>query len=238
MNSPGKIPLSVIMPAYNEEGSIENAVRDIQRHVLKFLPEAEVIVVDDGSRDQTGKILDQLAMEDSHLHVIHQPNGGHGRALYTGMNTAKGEYFFLIDSDRQIPLEAFGELWTASVNRDGAFGIRAERQDPYLRLILARCIRRALKWLFGFQIRDANIPFKIFKKSIWEQAREIIPEDTLAPSLFIGIYVRWYGFNVAEYETPHRKRVTGVNSIRHWRLLRFCARALMQLMAFRKRLRS
>ena len=73
-------PLSAVMPVYNEEGAIEAAVREVQEHVLDAVPGAELIVVDDGSRDATGAILDRLARTDGRLHVIHQPNGGHGAA--------------------------------------------------------------------------------------------------------------------------------------------------------------
>lgn len=103
MNHLSALPLSVVMPAYNEEAAIEQALREVQRHVLTLIPGAEVIVVNDGSRDGTGLILDRLVAENSSLRVIHQPNGGHGRALRTGLDAARGEHVFLIDSDRQIP---------------------------------------------------------------------------------------------------------------------------------------
>ena len=90
MNDLQTIPLSVVMPAYNEEASIELAVAELQQHVLNTTPGAELVVVNDGSRDRTGKILDQLAYRDSRIRVIHQPNRGHGRALMTGLDGALG----------------------------------------------------------------------------------------------------------------------------------------------------
>ncbi len=114
MNDPQTIPLSVIMPAYNEEASIELAVVELQEYVLNTLPGAELVVVNDGSRDRTGKILNQLAYRDSRIRVVHQPNRGHGRALMTGLDQAQGEFVFMVDSDRQIPIESFKVLWEAS----------------------------------------------------------------------------------------------------------------------------
>src|SRR6185503_17714839 len=107
MSTPEPLRLSVIMPVYNEEGAIVNAVEEVQRHVLDHVPGSELVVVDDGSRDQTGRLLDDAASKDARIDVIHQPNGGHGAALLTGLKAAKGEYLFLIDSDRQIPLDNF-----------------------------------------------------------------------------------------------------------------------------------
>ena len=233
--NPSQVELSVVMPAYNEEGAIEAAVREVQEHVFDQVSASELVVVNDGSRDRTGEILDELASQDSRIRVIHQPNGGHGRALQTGMNAARGEYLFLIDSDRQIPLEAFASLWKAGQGRDGVFGVRVNRQDPRLRLILTRLVRRALRLLFKVQLRDANVPFKLLRRSVWLEARELIPEDTLAPSIFLAIIGR-RRHNISDCEVPHKERSTGVVSIRRWKLFRFCARALLQLLAFRRKL--
>src|SRR6266849_3164323 len=103
--APTQVELSVVMPAYNEEGAIEAAVMEVRQHVFGEIQASELVVVNDGSRDRTGEILDHLAMEDGRIKVIHQPNGGHGRALRTGLDAASGKYLFLIDSDRQIPLD-------------------------------------------------------------------------------------------------------------------------------------
>ena len=97
---PPAAPLTAIMPAYNEEEAIEAAVGEVRGQVLDAVPGSDLIVVDDGSRDRTGAILDQLSAADPRVKVIHQPNGGHGAALRTGMERANGQLLFLLDSDR------------------------------------------------------------------------------------------------------------------------------------------
>src|SRR5689334_932163 len=99
------------MPVYNEEGAIVAAVDEVKQHVLGLIPQSELVVVDDGSRDATGRLLDEAAAADARIKVIHQPNGGHGAALLTGLKAANGEYVFLIDSDRQILLDDFKTAW-------------------------------------------------------------------------------------------------------------------------------
>jgi glycosyltransferase involved in cell wall biosynthesis len=230
-----QIELSVVMPAYNEEGAIEAAVNEVQQHVFNEIPASELVVVNDGSRDRTGEILDELASNDPRITVIHQANSGHGRALRAGMDAASGEYLFLIDSDRQIPLEAFAEMWKVGHGRDGVFGVRVNRQDAQVRLVLTRMVRRSLRLLFKVQLRDANVPFKLLKRSVWLEARELIPEDTLAPSIFLAIIGR-RRYDIVDWEVPHQERRTGVVSIRKWKLFKFCARALLQLLAFRRKL--
>lgn len=230
-----QIKLSVVMPAYNEEDAIEAAVEEVRLQVSNAVGANEIIVVNDGSRDQTGEILDRLAEHDELVRVIHQANGGHGRALRTGLDAARGEFVFMIDSDRQIPLEAFAPLWKAAGGRDGAFGVRAERHDPRIRLVLTAIVRRAIRAIFKVHLKDANVPFKILKRSVWLEARELIPEDTLAPSIFLAIIGRRF-HDVIEMEVPHRERSTGEISIRRWRLIKFCWRGFVQLLAFRRRL--
>jgi glycosyltransferase involved in cell wall biosynthesis len=230
------IPLSVIMPAYNEAECIGEAVAEVCRDVLDLVPGAELVVVNDGSKDRTGVILDEIAAADSRIRVVHQPNGGHGRALRTGLDAAQGEYMFLIDSDRQIPLQAFADLWEQARLGDGAFGIRVKRNDPALRLLLTRVIRGSLAVVFGVKIYDANIPFKVIRREVWETARPLIPEDTLAPSLFLAVFAIRTGCELVFREVSHRERETGVVSIRRWKLLKFCARALVQMVAFHWRL--
>lgn len=77
--------LSVVMPAYNEEDGIEVAVQAVQVNVLDRVPNSELVVVNDGSRDGTGALLDRLASADPRVRVIHKANGGHGPAIMTGL---------------------------------------------------------------------------------------------------------------------------------------------------------
>jgi dolichol-phosphate mannosyltransferase len=168
--------------------------------------------------------------------VIHQPNSGHGRALRTGLDEARHEYVLLIDSDRQIPLAAFHTLWEAAQRHDGAFGFRRNRHDPWIRLLLTSIVRQALTLLFNVRLHDANVPFKVLRRSIWLQARELIPEETLAPSIFLAIVAR-RSHDIVEIEVPHRERITGLASIRAGKLFKFCAHGFAQLCAFRMKLK-
>lgn len=231
-------PLAVIMPAYNEEGAIRDAVEDVRDHVMSQVPGATLIVVNDGSRDDTGTMLDQLAEEYSWLRVVHKQNAGHGPALITGLQIADADSVLLVDSDRQIKLDDFGQWWTAlSGGADAVFGVREARHDPAMRLALTRIVRWSIRLLFGVSIRDANVPCKLFKMDLWNEAQRFIPADTLAPSLLLAIAAHVRGSNIVEVVVPHRERMTGEVSIKRLRLLRFCARAFGQMITFRRELR-
>lgn len=226
------------MPAYNEEGAIGDAVAAVQAHVFSVVPDAELVAVNDGSRDRTGAILDELAARDPRVRAVHKKNAGHGPALITGLEGARGEYIFLIDSDNEIPLESFAPLWARiQEGYDAAFGVRTVRNDAHLRRVLTRVVRFALTLLFGVRIRDANIPFKVFRRQLWNAAEPMIPADTLAPSIFFAVHARRSGAKIAFVDVAHRERTTGTVSIRRWKLIKFCARALRQLLDFRAAMR-
>jgi glycosyltransferase involved in cell wall biosynthesis len=228
------ISVTAIMPAYNEEGAICAAVQEIQHSILDLVPDSELVVINDGSKDATGALLDQLAETDSRLRIVHQPNGGHGRAVLRGLAEARGEWVFLLDSDRQIPLESFEDLWENRTRYQALMGVRSRRHDPRLRLILTRVVRQILRVLMGVRLRDANVPFKLLHHTVWEKAEGLISEDCLVPSLFLAIFVGRSGIPFCEVEVPHRERTTGEVSIKRWKLAKFCARAFFQLLDFRR----
>jgi dolichol-phosphate mannosyltransferase len=226
------------MPVYNEQDAIGDAVRDVQQHILDRVPGAELVVVDDGSRDQTAARLDDIARNDPRVRVIHQANTGHGGAILTGLAAATGECLFLVDSDRQSPLDRFSEAWTAIQNdRDAVFGVRRRRYDPALRLYLTKIIREAVNMLFGVRLDDANVPYKLLRRSVWEEARPHLPAGTLAPSLFLAIIASLRGYEILELDVLHQERRTGEVSIRRLKLLKFCARGLSQMIELRRRVR-
>ena len=230
--------LSVIMPVYNEEGAIVAAVDDVTQHVLALIPESELVVVDDGSRDATGSLLEKAATSDARIKVIHQPNGGHGAALMTGLKASRGEYIFLIDSDRQILLDNFNTAWKEVLaGRDAVFGVRRRRYDPVLRLYLSRLVRHSVNVLFRVQLSDANAPYKLFRRGIWNEARECVPDGTLAPSMFLAIVAKSRGFNILEIDVTHKERDTGEVTLRKFKLLKFCARGLGQMLTLIRRVR-
>jgi glycosyltransferase involved in cell wall biosynthesis len=230
---PPSPPLSAVMPAWNEEESIAAAVAEVRAAVLDRLPGAELVVVDDGSTDSTGTQLDALAAGDARIRVIHQANAGHGTALRAGIEAARGEFVFLLDSDRQIPLEAFAPLWAAARERGAAFGVRHPRRDPRHRLVLTVLVRLAVRLLFGTALRDPNCPFKIFRRSAWLELRGRVPPGTLAPSIFLAVLLARRSPGPAQLDVPHRPRSAGSGSLRPLRLARFCLRALGQLLGLR-----
>lgn len=101
--------VSVVVPCYKVEKYLPELIESLQCQTLRDI---EVILVDDGSPDRTGRICDEYAAEDERLHVIHKPNGGVSAARNDGMKSAVGEYIIFVDSDDYLPKNALELLYT------------------------------------------------------------------------------------------------------------------------------
>jgi glycosyltransferase involved in cell wall biosynthesis len=234
MNTFETVKLSVVMPCYNEQDNIAQAINDVRHAIFSLVPNVELIVVDDGSIDRSLKIVEECAAVDSRIKVIHQTNSGHGAAIINGATVAAGEYIFFIDSDRQIPLSVFSDMWKEALHCQGVFGFRTGRCDPKVRLILSAAIRWVIRVMFGLSLKDANAPFKIIRREVWQDARRLIPDDTLAPSIFLAIFMAATKCDFVEMPVVHCQREKGQGSLNYSRLLKFCLKAWCQLCDFRK----
>ncbi len=226
-------PLSVVMPAYNEEESIAEAVDEVRTHVLDLVRGSELWVVDDGSRDHTPAILAELATIEPRLHVLNKTNGGHGAALIAGLAQARGDWMLLVDSDRQIPLDAFSAAWDRRRGFDALFGERKNRRDPLVRKLVTAALKLQVRLLFRTRLADPNAPFKLVSRNLWNGARKVIPPDCLIPSVFLAVYAHRAGSRWAGVAVAYRARSAGQTSLSKLKLARFSARSLGQLLAFK-----
>lgn len=158
--------LSIVLPAYNEEEVIADTVSDCLRAMRRFCPNGEVIIVDDGSRDRTGAISDDMATNDARVVVIHnQPNKGYGGALLAGFNGARGELTFFMDSDGQFDINDIAKLLAQYERHPGAIvlGYRAQRRDPFMRKMNAWGWKQVSRLVLGLHgIKDIDCAFKLF----------------------------------------------------------------------------
>jgi hypothetical protein len=164
---PAKLPeISVFFPLYNEQ---EN-VKPLVQHALKALPKIadkfEVILVNDGSQDNTAKLADQMSKRYRQVRVIHQKNGGYGRALRTGFEQAKYDWVFFTDGDLQFDLNEISLMLPFAQSYDSVIGFRKNRADSPKRLLLAKMLKVWNKFLFGFpkEIIDIDCAFKLFHR--------------------------------------------------------------------------
>ncbi len=233
--NPG-VALSVVMPAYNEEASIDTAIAEIVEQVFGVVGDAELVVVDDGSRDGTAPRVRDWHRREPRVRLVERPNGGHGPAIMTGIAHAHGRRLLLVDADAQVGLESFRQTWEAAARADAVLGVRHPRHDPAHRLVLTRLVRTMLRRRYGVPYADANVPYKLVDRAWCDRLAALAPAAPAIPSILLALLLARSRATVVEQVVAHRPRRGGAGSLKPARLARFCAAAWRELDAVSRRI--
>ena len=226
--------LSVVIPVWNEEGVIGELIRALDAEVGARFERLQIVVVDDASTDATPSILEGLGSLDGRLHVLRaERNRGHGPSVVRGLEHAEGDWILQLDSDGQFVVGELWSLWERRANADLVLGVRVDRRDPRHRRVLSRVVSIAVSLLAGRRLRDPNVPFRLLRRSLWDDLSRFVPQDALAPSILVALAASVRGYRVVEQPVTHLGRTKGQSSLRALRLLRFSLRGLAQLVRFR-----
>lgn len=231
--------LSIVMPAYNEEECIEKVVESWTGYLKTKFPENEttLIVINDGSKDKTGEILNKLSLSNPHLTVVNQVNGGHGNAVVNGYRKAvalKSEYVFQTDSDDQFIADDFDKLWSKRSQSKFILGYREIRHDASVRLFITRVLRGTISAVYGTYILDSNIPFRLIEGNFLRKLLEQLPDpEPFAPNIFLAVMAKKSGQELFDIPITHKDRETGTVSIVKWNLWKVSIRSFQELLKFR-----
>lgn len=221
------------MPVYNEEGAVADTLAEWTSTLDALGVAYEFRVLDDGSKDSTGAILDGLAPRYAGLHVTHKPNSGHGPTILQGYRESLGDWVFQIDSDRELLPDAFARFWSARDRFDYIQGYRVRRVSPLARRITSAVARGTIRLVFGTGLRDVNCPYRLMRGEWLRAAAADLPAGTLTPNVLLsGLAIR-DKLRLGEEPVEHRHRTTGTVSIRRWKLFKFAMKALWQVLRFR-----
>jgi glycosyltransferase involved in cell wall biosynthesis len=207
---PARIPgsLSLVLPAHNEAENIEIVVRQALKILPSFTDDFEVIVVNDGSRDATGDIVNRLAAEDSRVRAIHHPrNRGYGAALTSGFEASAGDYVMFMDSDRQFDIADLALLSPFVGRFDIVAGFRKERQDEFHRKLFAETFNLVVRVLFGVHMRDIDSAFKVFRGDMLRSLELTAPGALINTE--IQAKLRRQGASLVQIGVNHYPRVAG-----------------------------
>jgi glycosyltransferase involved in cell wall biosynthesis len=211
MTSPS---LTIVLPAYNEEDSIELAVRSAANAVTALVESYELVVVDDGSHDGTGECLRRLSEEiGPTLKVItHPSNMGYGAALRTGFLQADGRHIFYTDSDNQFDLAELHDFLPLMADWDAALGFRMDRQDPFHRRFVSKCYNALASVAFGMSVRDLNCSFKLFRREVLEGIE--LESDNFFIDTELVVRLHRAGWRYTQKGVHHYPRTAGRSTVR------------------------
>jgi len=203
-----EISLSVFFPCYNEAENVEKVVRNAAEVLASLVADWEIIIVNDGSADQTGAIADRLAADNPRIRAVHHPtNKGYGAALATGFTEATKELVFYTDGDGQFDFSEINRLLDCIEEADIVSGYRRKRQDSLIRRINGAGWSWLSQRLLGFRCRDVNSAFKLYKREIFDRI-EIKSTSALVNAEILARAVRT-GYTIKTVPVVHFPRKAG-----------------------------
>lgn len=170
---PAFVDVAIVVPAYNEEGAVQEGIDELRR-VLEPLPITwEIVVVNDGSTDDTGARAEQTCAR-----VIHKDNGGYGSALKLGIANTNSRFVVITDADGTYPATALPEMFALARHCDMVVGDRgaAMKNVPLVRRPAKWVLNRLAGFLARRRITDLNSGLRVFRRSALEKFIPLLPE--------------------------------------------------------------
>jgi glycosyltransferase involved in cell wall biosynthesis len=200
--------LSLVIPFYNEEQCAASVLEEVRGVLTNLGLVYEVLAVDDGSRDDTARVLAAQARADPRVRVLRaEHNRGQAAALYWGLRSARAPLIATMDGDGQNDPSEIPALLAALPGADMVVGIRAARSDSALRLAMSRVANAVRGRLLRDRMRDSGCALKVFRREVVDS---FIPIQTLysfMPALAVAA-----GFRVTQQVVRHRPRLGGASS--------------------------
>lgn len=198
--------ISIIIPAYDEEESLAILHREIEKVARAHSLEVEILFIDDGSKDQSWKVISGLAKEHGNVRGIRlRRNFGKAAALSAGVEAARGAILLTMDADLQDdPNEIPAFLEKMAQGLDVVSGWKRVRHDPWHKVLPSRVFNFMVSWLTGVPLHDHNCGMKCYQAIVFREIR-------LYGELhrFIPVLAAARGFKVGELVIQHRRRAFG-----------------------------
>lgn len=213
--------ISIVVPCYNEEESIELFYETVES-VRKKLPiEIEYIFVNDGSKDNTLPILRELTQKDQERikYISFSRNFGKEAALYAGLEKTNGDYIAVMDVDLQDPPEMLPEMYNLIKKEDydciGARRVSREGEPP-IRSFFARQFYKIINRVSDIEIVDGARDYRLMTRQMVNAILEVKEYNRFSKGIF-----SWVGFKTKYLEYKNIERVAGETTWSFWSLLRY-----------------
>lgn len=233
--------LYIVIPAYNEQDTIKDVVNDWYPVVEKIGEDSRLVIIDDGSKDDTYKILTSLAETRPQLTALTKQNGGHGATVLYGYNfaLAKGaDFVFQTDSDGQTVVDEFWPFWEKRNEYQMVIGHRAGRQDGFSRKFVTKTLKLVCKICFHVTLTDANTPFRLMQAPTLKDNIQYVPKDFNLSNVILSVIYAKRKQSVLYIPITFRPRQGGVNSINLKKIFKIGKQALKDFREINKSLKK
>jgi glycosyltransferase involved in cell wall biosynthesis len=202
--------ISLVLPAYNEADNIEPMVAEATPALQAVADDYEIIVVDDGSADETAAVTRKVMESNSHVRLVqHSVNQGFGAAVFSGFTSAEKDWIFYTDADRQFVLSELERFVPYMDQADLIAGYRAPRRDPFMRVLYGKGWSMLCTLFFGYTVRDVDCGFKLFRREIIQGLAPSIESRGATFSIEWLVRAKRAGYRFVELPVSHRPRVAG-----------------------------
>ncbi|MFN7802616.1 MAG: glycosyltransferase [Planctomycetaceae bacterium] len=209
--------LSLVLPAHNEEPVIAQAIVEACDALATLGVPHEILIIDDGSRDDTARVARAAAADLPQVRVISlQRNVGYAEALRSGFRAARHELVAFTDADCQFDLHDLGKLLELSHSCDVACGERVDRQDPWRRKVYSKGFNILARTLLGTQVRDCDCALKIFRRD-WVNGAGLHCQGFFFNAELL-CRARRDGLSIGEVGVTHRPRPGGESKVSIWHI--------------------
>ncbi len=208
------VDLSIVVPAWNEAESLPELFRQIREALSDWEGQWEILVIDDGSRDDTFEQVRKEHRKDERIRGIRfRRNAGKAAALAAGFQASQGEYVITMDADLQDdPAEIRPLMEMLDSGWDMVSGWKQVRNDPVDKTLPSRVYNALVQRVSGLKLHDFNCGLKAYKRGVLSSLRLYGQMHRLLP-----VMAHWDGFKVAEKIVNHRSRQFGVSKYGIWR---------------------
>ncbi len=194
-------------------------------------------MIDDGSKDNTYSLLEDLAKTRALLQPLTKPNGGHGATCIYGYKYALehgAEYIFQTDTDGQTLPSEFEAFWELRNDYDAVLGKRPDRKDGASRKFVERVLCLIVRLIFGVSVPDANAPFRLMRSELVGKYIAKMPYDFNLPNVMLTTYFAYFREHIIFRDITFRPRQGGKNFINFRKITAIGLKAVRDFYSFRK----
>lgn len=201
-------PLSLCFPCYNEQDVIGDVLAGACAVLPEFLEEFEIVVVDDGSADDTAAVVERFAQRDDRVRLVRHPqNRGYGAAVATALRAAHGEWICFTDGDGQFNMLDLPQLLVHAERSDVVIGYRRTRAEGGVRKFNSDSWRWLIRCLMGLKVRDLDCAFKLFPRWVVDSLQ--LNAEGACISAEILTQCKRGGLSITEVPVNHFPRSAG-----------------------------